>query len=122
MTTLPDLDRMHAKVSAAPVSARRKGFAVNIGGAQGGGEPLGAPRIEDLWEIADAYPAIRAYVAALEAERDASRKLVVLSPDGSDFEFYRAFNPLTAIGMRVNLEASRLATDAAREKMEDADG
>lgn len=65
--------------------------------------------------IRNAYPALRAYVAALEAERDASRALLAALDDGSTLVN-------TGPDRRVKVDRlynSRLATDAAREKMEE---
>ena len=54
-----------AKCAAAPMRSRREsGWAVNIGGAQGGGEPLDAVRIPNLWE---AFDLLRARVAEAES-------------------------------------------------------
>ena len=95
MSTIDRLDRMHEQYA---------------------NEPKGSKALEAACKIAGAWPAVRAYIVALEEERDASRevmrhrdRMLWLCDEntGEDIEAVRV---------------TRLATDAAREKMEKQDG
>lgn len=56
------------KCAIVPLKHRRiRGYAVQIGGVGGGGVPLGALQLIDLWE---AFDALRGQVAALEKRNE----------------------------------------------------
>lgn len=135
MTSLSDLDRLHAEATPGPWRSDWRGtnhFEITSDAADGSYwvvSPAHNCCDQDLprWDAAghdldfiaairNAYPALRAYVAALEAERDASRevmrhqdRLLWLCEEntGEDIEAVRV---------------TRLATDAARAQMEKQDG
>lgn len=125
MTTISDLDRMHAEATPGPWRSDWRGtnhFEITSDAADGSYwvvSPAHNCCDQDLprWDAAghdldfiaalrNAWPALSAYVKALEAEVKEHRKR-----DLDDFTFSR-----NAVAI------ARLATDAARATMEDADG
>lgn len=99
MTLLDDLDGMHAEAMRKPYSRERDA---------------------DFADLAFlAWPAVSAYVKALEAERDASRALFTLHLDGEFPQIGWKHDEAVSWKERdARLVAARRATDAAREAME----
>ena len=133
MTTLPDLDRLYAEATPTPWSGNRKYivamhvprtialFPSGGGSYHGTKDPVQATRDRVLVEeLVNAYPALRAYVAALEEADRASRFILygVVVTAGSETYLTKG-DPVTCYR---RLSEARLATDAAREKMEKQDG
>ncbi len=122
MTSLSDLDRLHAEATPGPwmlvrqVVYRDAGLAPFI--AQMLPDLTQFPSLDDIGRADDdgklivalrnAYPALRAYLKALEAERDASRAWYPMPSTVLTFHS----DELAAV------IRARLATDAARAQME----
>ena len=119
MTTLPDLDRLHADATPGPW---RAGDGTIHDADRFLSRMHANPRADAdfIAALRNAYPAIRAYVAALEEADRASRFILygVVVTAGSETYLTKG-DPVTCYR---RLSEARLATDAAREKMEKQDG